>query len=356
MTDYDRDHSDAIVSAVLSNNKEKGIWFGLASLAGHLTPDTTFEYYIHTAHLLAGWQMSQAKLFMPITVFEMVTGIGYQTVNRQDGRAYNASTKQVYLDKMRGYLTNKIASKDSLFSYNSTPVNMACQQAPQNDAVDTQLSIFIHPKVYDVIALLEELQNINIDKRAERLQEVALRHAIAINEARQVYDKARQVFTDDRLFLSAPTGHKNQEVLVRALDRAYQMSIDEPARLKLFVEIFADKHNFKTSSIQFGIKSDQLETFKEFMEFGCKLIDPSHWQIRASSEQAVIDLKNKLGIDRKVRIGSRKNFHGYEVRVVQKKRKRSDKNLATTDQYYASSGVLKYLGCLLIVLIKHDNS
>lgn len=188
------------------------------------------------------------------------------------------------------------------------------------------------------------------------MAEVALRHGIVVNEAVQIYNRASQIFTDNRLLLSAPTGHKNQEILVKALDRAYQMSINEPARLKLFAEVFADKHNFKTSSIQFGIKSDQLETFKEFMEFGCKLIDPSHWQIRASSEQAVIDLKNKLGIDRKVRIGSRKNFHGYEVRVVQKKRKRSDKNLATTDQYYASSGVLKYLGCLLIVLIKHDNS
>ena len=111
MTDYDRDHSEAIVRAVLANNKEKGVWFGLASLAGHLTPDTTFEYYIHTAHLLAGWQMSQATLVIPITVFEMVTGTGYQTVNRQDGRTYSPSTKQVHLDKMRGYLISKVANK-----------------------------------------------------------------------------------------------------------------------------------------------------------------------------------------------------------------------------------------------------
>ena len=353
MTDYSTAHSNAIVSAVLANNKEKGMWFGLASLAGHLTPDTTFEYYIHTAHFLAGWQMSKAKLVMPITIFEMVTGIGYQTVNRQDSRAYNASTKQVHLDKLRGYLTNKIASKDSLFSYNSTPANMACQQAPQNDAVDTQLSIFIHPKVYDVIALLEELQNINIDKRAERLQEVALRHGIAINEARQIYDKARQVFTDDRLLLSAPTGHKNQEVLVRSLDRAYQMSIDEPARLKSFVEIFTGKQSLNTSSIHFGIKETQIEMLQNFMVVGCQLIDASHWQIRAHSEQAVRDFKKELGLNSSIRVGVRENFHGYEVRVVQKKRKRSDKNLVMTDDYYSSSGVLKYLGYLLMILVKY---
>jgi len=353
MTDYDKDHSDAIVSAVLANNKEQGIWFGLASLAGHLTPDTTFEYYIHTAHLLAGWQMSQAKLVIPITVFKMVTSVGYQTVNRQDGSAYDANTKQVHLDKMRGYLINKIASKKSLFIDNSTSVNTAYEQNTQNDAVDTQPSIFIHPKIYDVIVLLEELQKISVDKRAGQLAEVALRHGIVVNEAIKIYNSSNQIFTDDRLLLSAPTGHKNQEVLVKAIDRAYQMSIDEPARLKLFVELFADKNNLNTSSIHFGIKETQLKMLQQFVTIGCQLIDASYWQIRAHSEQAVRDFKKELGLNSSIRVGVRENFHGYEVRVVQKKRKRSDKNLVMTDDYYSSSGVLKYLGYLLMILVKY---
>ena len=354
ITDYDTAHSDAIVKAVLVHNKEQGMWFGLASFSGHLTPDTTFEYYIHTAHLLAGWQMSQAKLAMPITVFEMVTGIGYQAVNRQDGRAYNASTKQVHLDKMRGYLIHKVANKEYLLSYNRTPANTACQQNTQSDAVDTQPSIFIHPKIYDVIALLEELQKISADKRAGRLAEVALRHGIAVNEARKIYDKASQVFTDNRLLLSAPTGHKNQEVLVKALDRSYQMSIDAPDRLKSFADIFADKHNLNTSSIHFGIKETQIQMLQQFVKVGCQLVDASNWQIRAHSEQAVRNVKKELGLDSSIRIGARESFHGYEVRVVQKKCKRSNKNMAVTDDYYSSSGVLKYLCHILMILIENS--
>ncbi len=350
MTDYDTAHSDAIVRAVLSNNKEKGMWCGLASFAGHLTPDTTFEYYIHTAHLLAGWQMSQAKLVIPITVFDMVTGIGYQTVNRQDGRAYDVSTKQVYLDKMRGYLISKVTSKQSLFSISA---NTACQQNTENDAANTRPSIFIHPKIYDVIALLEELQKISVDKRAERLAEVALRHGIHINEGKHIYDRASQIFTDDRLLLSAPTGHKNQEILVKALDRAYQMSIDDPAGLGLFMEVFKDKHNLNTSSIHFGIKETQIKMLQNFMAVGCQLIDASHWQIRAYNEQAVRDIKKELRLDSSIRVGCRERFHGYEVRVVQKKHKRSDKNLAMTNDYYGSSGVMKYFGYLLIILIEN---
>ncbi|WP_350557539.1 site-specific integrase [Psychrobacter sp. CAL346-MNA-CIBAN-0220] len=354
MTDYDRDHSEAIAKAVLANNKEKGIWFGLASLAGHLTPDTTFEYYLHTAQLLAGWQMSQAKLAMPITVFEMVTGIGYQTVNRRDSRAYSANTKQVHLDKMRCYLIGKVVSKESLFSYNSTPTNIACQQNTQNDAVDTKPSIFIHSKVYDVIVLLEELQKISVDKRAEQLPEIALRHGIHVFEARKTYNRANQIFADDRLLLSAPTGHKNQEVLVKALDRAYQMSIDEPTRLRLFVEVFKNKHNLNTSSIHFGIKETQLKMLQQFVTVGCQLIDANHWQIRAHNEKAARNVKKELELDSSIRVGARESFHGYEVRVVQKKHKLSDKNMAMTDDYYASSGMLKYLGYLLMILIPMD--
>ena len=354
MTDYDTVHSDAIVKALLANSKEQGMWFGLASFAGHLTPDTTFEYYIHIAHFLAGWQSSRAKLAMLITVFDMVTGIGYQTVNRQDGRAYSPSTKQVHLDKMRGYLINKVASRESLLSYNSIPANKDYEKNTQNDAANTRSSIFIHPKIYDVIALLEELQKISVDKRAERLGEVALRHGIAVNEARQVYDRASQIFTDGKLLLSAPAGHKNQEVLVKALDRAYQMSIDTPDELKLFVGIFTGKQNLSTSSIHFGIKEAQIEMLQHFVTVGCQLIDVSCWQIRAHSEQAARNVKKELGLDSSIRIGARESFHGYDVRVVQKKRKRSDKNLAMTDDYYASSGVLKYIGYLLIILILID--
>ena len=89
------------------------------------------------------------------------------------------------------------------------------------------------------------------------------------------------------------------------------------------------------------------------MAVGCQLIDASHWQIRAYNEQAVRDIKKELRLDSSIRVGCRERFHGYEVRVVQKKHKRSDKNLAMTNDYYGSSGVMKYFGYLLIILIEN---
>ncbi|WP_201611941.1 site-specific integrase [Psychrobacter submarinus] len=350
MTDYDAKQRETIIEGILGYHKTQGSWFGLASFAGHLTCDTTFEHYIHTAHLQTGIQLADAKLQLPYTVFQQITDLKYQTIHRQKRDAYDAGTKKVRLRLLRSYLVKSlVTSKNPLFvdSLNisiNTPIIESNRLASQ--------SIFIHQKYSDVIAYLEELQKLSLEKRDISLPEVAIRHGINIVEARQLYDNASQVFANNKkLLLSSPNGSKNQELLVRALEKAYQMSIHEPDQLKMFVEIFVAKQSLKTSSIHFGIKSNQKKMLEQFLEIGCKLINAQHWQIRASSENEVTQLKRCLKLDSQTRTGNRQNFHGYELRVVQKKTKRSDKNLAISETYYASSGVLKYLGYLLSVLI-----
>ena len=71
MTDYDNGQCEKVIKGVLGYHKDQGAWIGLASFAGHLTCDTTFEHYIHTAHLLAGERLSNACLELPITVLEL---------------------------------------------------------------------------------------------------------------------------------------------------------------------------------------------------------------------------------------------------------------------------------------------
>jgi len=357
MTDYDNEQCGRVIEGILGYHKYQGTWFGLASLAGHLTCDTTFEHYIHTAHLLAGERLSNACLELPITVLELITGLDYSIIYRQDKTAYDATTKTVQLDKIRSYFLKKIAvNRTPLFKNIDEPNSNAIQQLLNrnlNGFNESNInSIFIHPKYADVIGFLEELQKLSINSRDEMLPETAIRHGINLTEAQSMYHRARKIFDDDRLLLGRPRGSENQATLIRALNRAYQMSINNPDQLKLFIKIFILKQNLKPASIHFGIKQEQLQLLLDFMAVGCQLIDSSQWQIRASSKQAVIDLKKSLRIDKQVRIGSRQNFHGYDVRVIEKKRKRSDKNMAKTDNYDASSGVLRYLGYLLMVLVE----
>ena len=357
MTDYDNEQCKKVIKGILGYHKKQGAWFGLASLSGHLTCDTTFEHYIHIAHLLVGEQLSNACLELPIATLELITGLGYSTIYRQDKTAYDATTKTVQLNRMRPYLLKKIAvNKTPLFKNIDEPNSNASQQLLNGNLNEFKesntSSIFIHPKYADVIGFLEELQELKDNSRDELLPEVAIRHGISLNESKCLYLRASELFNDDKLLLGRPKGSKNQEVIIKALDRAYQMSIKDPEKLRMFIEIFAHKQNLNNSSIHFGIKETQLEMLQSFMLVGCQLIDASHWQVRAYSEQAVSDVKKDLSLNSLIRVGARESFHGYEVRVVQRKRKHSDKNLATTDHYYASSGVLKYLGHTLMILVE----
>jgi len=355
MTDYELEQCNAISKSIIGYHQEQGAWFGLASFAGHLTCDTTFEHYVHTAHLLAGVQLSESKLRLPLTVLQAVTGLNYNSVYRKNNSAYEPATMQVQLWKLRSYLVRKVSvNKQSLFeSHEIKNIYLpALTSEEQNSTNAKKDSIFIHSKYFDVIAFLEQLEKLSLDNRIKMLPEVAINYGISLSEARQLYFNASNIFTDnEKLLLGAPKGSKNQELLVRALDRAYQLSIKNPEALRTFVEIFSNKQSFNSSSLHFGIKQSQKKLLKQFLDVGCQLINASHWQIRASSKTTATDLKQSLGLDNQIRTGSRQKFHGYEVKVVQKKTKRSDKNLALTDTYYASSGVLKYLGYVLMILL-----
>lgn len=355
ITDYELEQCNAISKSIIGYHQEQGAWFGLASFAGHLTCDITFKHYIHIAHLLAGVQLSESKLRLPLTVLQAVTGLNYNSVYRENTSAYEPATKQVQLWKLRSYLVSKVSvNKQSLFeSHEIKNIHLpAVTSEKQISANAKKESIFIHSKYFDVIAFLEQLEKIGLDNRIKMLPEVAINYGISLSEARQLYFNASHIFTnDERLLIGSPRSSKNQELLIRALEMAYQLSIKNPEALKTFVEIFSNKQTLNSSSLNFGIKQNQKELLKQFVSIGCQLISASHWQIRASSEKAVTDIKQSLGLDNQIRTGSRLNYHGYEVRVVQKKTKRSDKNLAINDIYYASSGTLKYLGYLLMIIV-----
>ncbi|HCI76148.1 MULTISPECIES: hypothetical protein [unclassified Psychrobacter] len=79
----------------------QGAWFALASVVGHLTCDTTFEHYIHTAHLLAGQQLSEANLDIPFIVLQNITGISYQKLNYHDKTVYDKTTKTVFCQNLK---------------------------------------------------------------------------------------------------------------------------------------------------------------------------------------------------------------------------------------------------------------
>src|SRR5690606_22728881 len=161
----------------------QGAWFGLASFVGHLTCDTTFEHYIHTAHLLAGWQLSNAKIEIPFTVLQNITGIDYQTVNYHDRTAYDKSTQTVALKKLRPYFAKKLkAHHTPLFTAPDVSAQLI-QQNTEDEGISR--SIFIDIRYDAVISFIRELDNLKPELRDRELENKATEHGIHLHNAKK---------------------------------------------------------------------------------------------------------------------------------------------------------------------------
>ena len=348
MTDYTLDECQNIADSLAGYHQNQGAWFGLASFVGHLTCDTTFEHYIHTAHLLAGWQLRKAKIEIPFTVLKSITGIDYQTVNYHDKTAYNKSTKTVVLKKLRPYFAKKLkAHHTPLF----TAPDMSSQLIQHNNEGEgIQYSVFIDARYDAVISFIREIDRIRPEVREKELENIAIKHGIHLLNARELYKNASSLNNNDKL-ITQVKGQTAQAIITTALDNAYNLSVQKPDQLREFVSIYKQKHITSRSYLKFGIKKSQHELLAEFLKIGCEIIAPHHWQLTSSSVKEVREFKKKHKLDITIRVEANQNCVGFEARVVRKMKSKSEKQAT-----YESSGVLKFLGEVLVILIDCSNN
>ena len=70
----------------------------------------------------------------------------------------------------------------------------------------------------------------------------------------------------------------------------------------------------------------------------------------SSSIKEVRDFKKKHKLDSTIRVEANQNCVGFEVRVVRKLKSSSD-----DAKVYESSGVLKFLGEVLVIMLEQDS-
>lgn len=347
MTDYTIEDCQNIADSLAGYHQNQGAWFGLASFVGHLTCDTTFEHYIHTAHLLAGWQLSNAKIEIPFTVLQNITAIDYQTVNYHDKTAYNKSTKTVALKKLKPYFAKNLKAHHTPLFTAPDMSGLLIQHNTEGEGIHR--SIFIDIRYDAVISFIREVDNLKPELREKELENIAIKHGINLLNALALYKTASSLNNNDKL-ITQVKGQTAQTIITTALDKAYNMSVQKPDTLRQFVRTYQKKHITSRSYLKFGIKESQHELLAEFLKIGCEIIAPHHWQLTSSSIKEVRDFKRKHKIDSAVRVEANQNCVGFEVRVVRKMKSKSEKQAT-----YESSGVLKFLGEMLVILLEQDS-
>ena len=90
---------------------------------------------------------------------------------------------------------------------------------------------------------------------------------------------------------------------------------------------------------------------KDFVAFGTELLPSKNWQLRASSKKQANKIVKALNLSDEILTEQQSSYHGYQINIVAKTEKHSEKNPINRAQYYKSYGVLKFCGYLLASLI-----
>lgn len=362
MTDYSVRECHTIKATLLGRNQGQSHWFGLASFAGHIDPEMTFKHYIHTAYIIAGLQQQDVEINFPKLLLEKLTGLDYQKIYHIHPQSYNKHNRTINLSLLRQHFaktlcdnnSNILPSLEKALALDSPSANGITSEAPSKaEATNEFQPILWHYQFDDVIAFLQELQEISLDERDYQKNSIALRHGISQTVAAAVLANLQTLkfFKDSMLVYTQPRGQESQRQVVELLANAKIMALEQPEKLSRFIDIFVKKVSWTISTIRFGYKESELNMMKDFLSIGIELLPAKHWQIRATTKKQAANIIKEFALSNEILTEKQSSYHGYQINIVAKTEKHSEKNLINRTQYYKSYGVLKFCGYLLASLI-----
>ncbi|WP_339728335.1 site-specific integrase [uncultured Psychrobacter sp.] len=289
MTDYNEEDIECIKKGLLGENTcGSDLWYSCAHLFGHLSPDRGFEYYNHTAWLMASYSLSQASIRLPYSTFKNITGIDKKQL-KENG--YKGDTKNIDLQKIRKLLYRQVLNKD----YRS-PKQFAIQENINNTVVanaqdDSRNMLLQRYGLRRIIGFLEDMvEDKNVDN-------VAAKYDINRLHAQQYFDNAMRIHGilstrgQKRFFAETDTikltpsllkSGREQKILSHFFTNATTVRDQKNEQWNQFIMIAASKMSTSRPSINFSIKD--MNAAVDFIKLGAELIEDKYWLVRGNEE------------------------------------------------------------------------
>ncbi len=297
LTDYDQEDIERIKTGLLGEHIcGQELWYSCAHLLGHLAPDRGFEYYNHTAWLMASYSISQAKIQLPYTIFKNITGIDKKQL-KENG--YKGDGDSIGLQKIRKLLYRQVFNKD----YRS-PKQFTIQEDHNHvvivNAQDHNKMLLKRYGLGRVIGFLGDMvEDKNVDNVASKFDIDSLHAQQYFDNAMQVHNiltskGCKRFFAKTDVFKLSPSLLKNsreQRILSQFFTNATVVREQENEQWNQFVMVAISKMSTSRPSINFSVKD--MNKAIDFLKLGISLIDEKHWLIRAN-EQIISRIKEKL--------------------------------------------------------------
>ena len=287
LTGYSDQHIAKIKTGLLGvNHDAQDKWYAISGLVGHVSPNRSFEYYIHSAMLMTTYAIANTEMPLDYAIFKNITGISKDRLK--------SNSVSIINDKISISSTRKLAKKLTLNQSRDIPVNLTIDIANQFKESDVFTANVADDRVHryginqliKFLQLLEESGDVRLSANhsfikledgqvfAERAEQIA---QITTNQG-----KCRFIETTNQRQPKSMKSRENYELLPIILKSVWILRDQQYADYLWFLQIVRQKITINNAYLSFPVKD--MEEFLRFAQISVRLLPAQSWMIAGNKD------------------------------------------------------------------------
>ena len=287
LTGYSDQHIAKIKTGLLGvNHDAQDKWYAISGIAGHVSPNRSFEYYTHSAMLMTTYAIANTEMQLDYAIFKNITGISKDRLK--------SNRISIIDDKISLSDTRKLTKKLTLNQSRDIPVNLAIDIADQFKESDVFTTNIADDRVHryginqliKFLQLLEESGDIRLSANHSFIKledgQVFAKRAEKIAQITTSQGKCRFIETTDQRQPKSMKSRENYELLPIILKSVWSLRDQQHADYLWFLQIVRQKITINNAYLSFPVKD--IEEFLRFAQISVRLLPAQSWMIAGNED------------------------------------------------------------------------
>lgn len=289
-TDYSEVDIERIKLAQFGKRGEEQLgWYGLSSIMGHLTPETTFKNYHHLGFLMATYQLNQSSHELATKTMANISGISERSI-RQNLKISNRGVLRESLNKLNPLLHRKTVAIEPKKPILSKAVAIDVTGFQVNSSIK-EFDLFRGYNVSTILNCLSQLEHwMSIKDAAEQYKmdvddvQYFFENAKSLaglktqrGESRLFSKRLKNDIRNYKLLPAALNNINDRRILFTALCNAQKVYLIDDALINSFVLELLNKINTRDAFISYSLNHETQ--LIEFLELGVMVLPEKYWLV-----------------------------------------------------------------------------
>ena len=282
LTGYSAQHIAKIKTGLLGvDHDAQDKWYAISGLVGHISPNRSFEYYIHSAMLMTTYAIANTEMQLDYAIFKNITGISKDRLK--------SNSVSIIDDKISISDTRKLAKKLTLNQSRDIPVNLTIDTVNRfkesdvftTNMADDRVQRYGINQLIKFLQLLEQSGDIRLSANHSFIKfedgRVFAKRAEQITQITTSQGKCRFIETTDQRQPKNMKSRENYELLPVILKSVWILRDQQHADYLWFLQIVRQKITIDNAYLSFPVKD--IEEFLRFVQISVRLLPAQSWMI-----------------------------------------------------------------------------